>query len=390
MLYENAKSGKIHVMKKQILFLLLFAFISQTANAVSVLTLCNDNSDRKIFASLLRSMGGSTGWQSIGWYGVEAGKCRAIEMGTYDGKVYVHAKDEFNETSWGEGNQVYCIHATEAFKIDNADTSACNGTGQVKVKSDEVAVAEGNATHTFKRNISEINFCNQNTDFSLYVSLAKKQNSSWTSKGWWEVGKGTCRLVSVGKYAGPFQFYAEYNGGDLTWGSGPEKFCVNKTTAFEFQNAENEGMCASNDKKMVKVSTIEVKEGVTKIDFNAMAPKATLELCNKTKDKTLYSAYGVTTASNTIRSIGWYELLMGKCTTIDLGSYQGTGYLYAEADGGTTYWGSGPVNFCTDKKSAFQFEDGGNATLCKADTKNKMVPTSQFQIKSGTNTFSFQ
>ena len=78
-----------------------------------------------------------------------------------------------------------------------------------------------------------------------------------------------------------------------------------------------------------------------------------------------------------------------QCQSIDLGSYTGQAYTYAETSGGTQYWGSGPVNVCVNKSQNFTIADSTNATACAQDITQKMVPTFPVTLVTGTNSFNF-
>jgi hypothetical protein len=65
-------------------------------------------------------------------------------------------------------------------------------------------------------------------------------------------------------------------------------------------------------------------------------------------------------------------------------------HVYGEWNQGEIYWGSGPFNFCVHRTQAFAIADSANEALCNADIALKQVPSFSFDVKPGTNTFTFQ
>lgn len=368
-----------------------FLFLSPNARAEkTTLHLCNENTDRKIYAAYLKQAGGGAGWQSVGWFGVDSGKCRDVEMGTYTGKVFLYADDEYHQTNWGEGETRFCVNQTNAFSINNADTVACTDATLKKVKSDEYTLVSGMNNVSFHPNFTQLKYCNKNTDYPLYASFAKKTESGWQSKGWFLVDKNQCMTTTVGKYTGEVRTYAEYNGGEVSYGKGPNQYCVNKTNAFLNENADDATKCTGDAFKMVMVDSNTVQTGVNEVTFEPVTLKTLLQICNHTKDKNIQSSYGLIGADSKYSNTGWLRLAPGACQDLDMGSYVGKAYLYGEANNGDDYWGLGPVNLCVNKTEDFAFADGGNAATCSSDIKFKMVPTTEFNLKQGKNAFSFE
>jgi uncharacterized membrane protein len=246
-------------------------------------------------------------------------------------------------------------------------------------------IAAGSNVWEAKPNLTQLSLCNKNT-FDLYSAVATSANGSWTSQGWYSIPAGTCTQVAIGKYSGTLEFYAEYNGGELAWGSGPEQFCVNKSKAFSLAHAEDPSQCGTSDLKMVKVSSMSVAAGMNTINFQPISLDTTLSVCNQTTFQ-LYGAYALPgSTSGQWRSTGWLSLPPNVCTPRDLGAYKGKLYFYAEYNGGEKYWGNGPVNFCVNKSEAFTIDDSFNASLCSQSIVQKMVPSYELTLVNGTNT----
>jgi len=111
----------------------------------TTLRLCNRSSS-KVFVAYTRNMG-NKGWNSSGWYQVEAGKCKDQNIGTYNGDVYVYA--EAGSASWGRSDASFCVHNTQGFSYPNSDKMACNSTGQKRVNMSRWSVSKGINTHNF-------------------------------------------------------------------------------------------------------------------------------------------------------------------------------------------------------------------------------------------------
>ena len=140
---------------------------------------------------------------------------------------------------------------------------------------------------------------------------------------------------------------------------------------------------------MVPANQISVTTGVTTANFSAVTLKTTLELCNETT-LALNSIYAIPgSVAGQWQSTGWFALAPGKCQSFDLGGYTGKAYAYAEYNGGDQYWGSGPVDVCVNKTQNFTIDDSTNAGKCSQDISQKMVPTFEVDLVTGTNTFNF-
>jgi uncharacterized membrane protein len=354
----------------------------------TVINICNHNTDRAIFSAYMLSAGGGAGWQSHGWYKVASQQCFALDLGTYIGNVYLFSQDEFQQSTWGEGAPQFCVNKTIAFSINNADTVACTDSGLEKVSSDELTVKAGANAYDVNPNFSQVNFCNQNTAVPVFATYAMPENGSLTSTGWYQIAPGKCYLATLGKYTGPLSYYAEYNGGSLVWDGGPDQYCINKTTAFTIPNADDATKCTDASLKLVKARHLTVAVGVNTVNFEAQSNDSLLKLCNTTP-QAVQTSYGITTTGSLVQTKGWIALASQQCSTIDLGSYSGVVYLYAEVNQGQTFWGSGPASFCVNRTQNFTIADGANQAACNSDITLKWVPTFQTNVLPGTTSFSF-
>ncbi len=353
----------------------------------SVLSLCNHNPDRAVYAATMRQMGGGAGWQSVGWYKVEPGKCLDQNLKTYVGKVYLHAQDEFGETSWGEGPVQFCVVDGAPFNFKNADSMACSEEGQKKVSADAVTVQSGTTVWNLEPNFSKLRLCNKNPDLSVFAAYAHPGSEGTHSKGWYEIAGGECHDVVVGKYTGPVSYFAK--GGAFTWDGTASKVCMNGTLAFDLKNADVSSSCLGTGFEMVSPREVEIGLGTTTVDLERKQVDTTLKICNTT-EKTLFTARAMAAEGGLWRSIGWLSLKPKECVSTNLGGYVGSVKLYGEWNKGEMYWGSGPFNFCVDRSQAFRIDDSTNEIACNSDIAFKMVPAFDFPVKAGLNTFNFQ
>lgn len=375
-------------MKNHMFFGLLALVLAPTsafAAEATVVSVCNHNTDRVIYAAHMKQRGAGAGWQSTGWFKAAAGQCTDVNLGTYSGKVFLYAQDEFLESYWGEGSVTYCVKQGSAFSINNADTLDCAAGGLARVSSDELTVGPGKTVWDVHPNYAQLSLCNRNAGFSVYAAVAKPDNGRLRSKGWYEIAAGACRTITIGRYTGPVSYFASRN--QLEWTGSAAPFCVNRTLAFDIQEADKPSSCTGTGLEMIRPREVSVSAGVTTVELEPKAAETTLSLCNDT-DKLLYSARALA-AGAFWESTGWTKLEPKQCVSSSLGTYQGTVHVYAEYNEGELYWGSGPFNFCVHRTDSFRIADAANEALCNADIHYKQVPSFTFEVQGGTNTFHF-
>ena len=79
-----------------------------------------------------------------------------------------------------------------------------------------------------------------------------------------------------------------------------------------------------------------------------------INFCNKTSNKTIFTAFVSLQDSNGWQSSGWYAVKPGLCRTKNIGrGYSDDIYVYAKS--GTSSWGDGDAkaSFCVNKTQAF-------------------------------------
>jgi len=371
-----------------VFYLVLMGVSCEVYGADNILSICNHNSDRSISASYMLQAGGGAGWQSQGWYNAASGQCFDINLGSYVGAIYLYAEDQYQQTNWGEGTVQFCVNRTIAFEINNADTVDCSDPKLKKVHSDQMTIVAGTNIWNVEPNFSQLNLCNHNLSLPMFVALADPASGTFTSSGWYQVAAGKCELVMVGKYTGPVSYYAEDSQSDTWTGTAPA-FCVNKTSAFTIPNADQATLCTDTTLKMVSPRSLAVQLGENTVDFEALQTGTILKLCNNIPDKTLMASYAIAGTGSLWQSTGWLQIDPQKCSSVDLGSYVGKSYIYAEWNLGQSYWGSGPFNYCVNRTQNFTIADSTNLAQCNSDINQKMVPAYEFDIQSGTYTFNF-
>ena len=63
-------------------------------------------------------------WTSVGWYTIPAYSSKTINIGIYNGTIYIRGRQGLL-TEWGAGDGQFCVDATQAFTIKFADTKDC-------------------------------------------------------------------------------------------------------------------------------------------------------------------------------------------------------------------------------------------------------------------------
>lgn len=110
-------------MKKCLFTVLLAATVGTMTWAQSTLRLINNTSKSIVAAYAIHE--GDDGWTTRGWYLIEPYKDRDLNLGNYEGKVYIHGHNSGG--FWG--NDIYlCTGGKNAFAVRNADEIRCEYT----------------------------------------------------------------------------------------------------------------------------------------------------------------------------------------------------------------------------------------------------------------------
>jgi uncharacterized protein YkwD len=147
---------------KKIIFLSVFALSFLISNAYSQTSIkFVNNTNLLVSAAYAIYTDNGNGWESHGWFNVNAGQTLVVSIGDYNyTNLYVYG---FNKTTdFGSGQYQFCVDTKKAFTMANADVN-CN---LVKKTFSEFAISPGEEnTWTFGEAGSEV---------------VKKQNNSKT------------------------------------------------------------------------------------------------------------------------------------------------------------------------------------------------------------------
>jgi len=237
---------------------------------ISSLRICNRNDLLTTYASIAHDKNGSL--TSKGWYKIDPNSCRTLTVGKYTGPVAYYAENNLGQYAW-EGETVrYCVNRSNAFEIANAtNESACLTTATKMVKARTVNVNVGlTEVELEKKNVDTVlRLCNNTASKTLRTSYATELPAGvWQSKGWTTINPGTCQNVGLGNYVGKTYLYAEYNQGQMFWGSGPFQYCVNRDVDFSIDDAANATVCNSSlSQKFVPAFEFNVRPGSNSFTF---------------------------------------------------------------------------------------------------------------------------
>lgn len=108
------------------------------------------NNTNKLIYFCYSAYNGSNGWQSNGWYKVDAYSYTSIDIGSYNGNIYLYAEYNAGESAWFDSNSKYsfCIDKSNAFNIPNADNRDCSNSNYKRVKMSEFSITPGVFTWT--------------------------------------------------------------------------------------------------------------------------------------------------------------------------------------------------------------------------------------------------
>ena len=114
---------------KQILLLLMVITFSIVLKAQTQIELYN-NTNKSIYSAYAYWDNSNGCWSTKGWFEVAKYSSITINIGQYEGNVYIHGKQStlLEEKKWGSG-QSFCIDPKNAFEIRFADQSNCSKRG---------------------------------------------------------------------------------------------------------------------------------------------------------------------------------------------------------------------------------------------------------------------
>jgi uncharacterized membrane protein len=114
-------------------------------DSTTTLAFCNDTSNR-VYAAYATWVG-TQRWQSRGWYSVDPGACRSLDLGSYSGNILVYGRN--NTSRWEGGAASICVNTSSSFNYPSSDRISCNGSNQRRVGMSSMSVGGGTATYSF-------------------------------------------------------------------------------------------------------------------------------------------------------------------------------------------------------------------------------------------------
>ena len=105
------------------IFTLFFVFLSLNVVAQTKVELFN-NTGKRLTVAYVKHAGSYKGWESQGWYSVEPYASRTINIGNYEGDIFLFAENN-SGGKWGGGPYSFCVYGN-AFTIRNSDEINCD------------------------------------------------------------------------------------------------------------------------------------------------------------------------------------------------------------------------------------------------------------------------
>jgi uncharacterized membrane protein len=128
------------------------------------------------------------------------------------------------------------------------------------------------------------------------------------------------------------------------------------------------------------------EESGSDVQTGGNSSRAILNLCNSTSAP-IYTAYVKYSSSKGWSSQGFYKVEVNRCRPIDLGSYRGDVYVYAQR-GQQISWGRNDAFFCINKTNAFDLPNSDMISCNGSELKR--VGMSKQTVTAGQNTHSFK
>lgn len=97
-------------------------------NPNSFLKVCNNRKDGKTI-DVSYAAWRDKNWTSQGWWPIDPNQCREIELGRYEGSIYMTALMHGGIYYVGQPSAHFCINAHKGFTIPFADSEPCNAQG---------------------------------------------------------------------------------------------------------------------------------------------------------------------------------------------------------------------------------------------------------------------
>lgn len=112
----------------------------------TILKFCNNTNLTVNVASV--KFAGNQGWLASGWTVVSPRDCRPLNIGVYQGDIFLYAYNVQNG-NYGNGDAYFCIDRGSGFNFANANKRNCNGGSLKKVGTTRWKVGSGTNTYNF-------------------------------------------------------------------------------------------------------------------------------------------------------------------------------------------------------------------------------------------------
>jgi len=119
------------------------AALNASRRAPVEISLCNTTSDKLLYGAYTAYYP-ATGWRSIGWSRIDAGRCVNADLGVgYTGDVYIYAELAGGSAYWSGSDATFCIGRSGAFQISNSDTDTCTSNETRRVGMSKLTTRPG-------------------------------------------------------------------------------------------------------------------------------------------------------------------------------------------------------------------------------------------------------
>jgi uncharacterized membrane protein len=130
---------------KPLSLLILILLVSSSSFAQSSLNMYN-NTDKDVYSAIATWDDENMCWTSRGWFKISPYTEKALPLGDYSGKVYIHGEQNttWNTYTWGKGFSI-CVDPDNSFEIRNADKISC----KKRASFSELNIRKGKNKWTF-------------------------------------------------------------------------------------------------------------------------------------------------------------------------------------------------------------------------------------------------
>lgn len=118
-------------------------------NPNSFLKVCNNRKDGKAIDFTFAAWRDKN-WTSQGWWPIDPNQCREVNLGRYEGSIYMTALMHGGIYYVGQPSAHFCINAQKGFTIPFADSEPCNAQGHKKQQMYKRQIQKGSNHQGFE------------------------------------------------------------------------------------------------------------------------------------------------------------------------------------------------------------------------------------------------